>query len=153
MQLKIQKRLAAEVLNTVQSKIWLDSTRLDEIKEAITKNDVKSLIKDKAIVAQKPNHISRSRARKTAQQKSKGKQKGPGSKKGTSTSRVTKKRRWINHIRIQRDFLKNLRDKEVIETSAYRTLYLKSKGGFFRSKRHLKMYMIENGILKNENNK
>ena len=153
MQLKIQKRLAARIFKTGEKKIWLDSTRLDEVKEAITKSDIKSLIKDKAIKQKKNQETSRARVKKAAEQKAKGRRKGSGSKKGTSNARITKKRRWINHIRIQREFLKNLRDKEVIDTASYRTLYLKSKGGFFRSKRHLKMYMIEHGILKNEDNK
>jgi len=46
MQLKIQKRLAGQILKSSQNDIWLDSDRLDEIKEAITKADIKSLIKD-----------------------------------------------------------------------------------------------------------
>ena len=53
MRLKIQKRLAAQILKSSENDIWLDSNRLDEIKEAITKADIKSLIKDKAIKAKK----------------------------------------------------------------------------------------------------
>lgn len=148
MQLKIQKRLAAQILKSSENDIWLDSNRLDELKEAITKADIKSLIKDKAIKAKKRRGISRHRARKRDQQKSKGRRRGPGSLKGSSGARLSKKRGWINHIRIQRAFLQNLRDKEVISKSSYRSLYMKSKGGFFRSKRHIKVYMQENGIIK-----
>ena len=150
MQLKIQKRLASQILKTAQKKIWLDSTRLDEIKEAITKADIRSLIKDKAIKESKSPESSTSRTKKAKEQKSKGRRHGAGTKKGTTNSRVSKKRRWINHIRTQREFLQNLRDKEIIDKTSYRTLYLKSKGGFFRSRRHLKMYMVEHGILKND---
>ncbi|MAE42842.1 50S ribosomal protein L19e [Candidatus Woesearchaeota archaeon] len=148
MQLKIQKRLAAQILKSSESNIWLDSNRLDEIKEAITKADVKSLIKDKAIKAKKIRNTSKYRIRKNQIQKNKGRRRGPGSRKGSLNSRISKKRRWINHIRVQREFLQNLRDKEVIERSAYRSLYMKSKGGFFRSKRHLKIYMKEHEFIK-----
>lgn len=148
MQLKIQKRLAAQILKSSKNDIWLDSNRLDEIKEAITKADIKSLIKDKAIKAKKIRGISRYRARKRNLQKRKGRRRGPGSLKGSKGARLSKKRGWINHIRVQRVFLQNLRDKGVIDKSSYRPLYMKSKGGFFRSKRHIKIYMQEHGIIK-----
>jgi len=150
MQLKIQKRLAAQILKASKNDIWLDSSRLEEIKEGITKADIKSLIKDKAIKSKKKRGISRSRARKVKIQKLKGRRRGFGSKKGGKHARLSKKRSWINHIRIQRSFLQNLRDKEVIDKSSYRSLYLKSKGGFFRSKRHIKLYMQEHGLGTNE---
>ena len=150
MQLKIQKRLAAQILKASKNDIWLDSSRLEEIKEGITKADIKSLIKDKAIKSKKSRGISRFRARKIKLQKSKGRRRGPGSIKGGKHARLSKKRAWIKHIRIQRSFLQNLRDKEVINKSSYRSLYLKSKGGFFRSKRHIKLYMQEHGLGKNE---
>ena len=148
MQLKIQKRLAAQILKSSENDIWLDSNRLDEIKEAITKADIKSLIKDKAIKARKIRGISRFRARKRKKQKSKGRRRGSGSLKGSKGARLSKKKRWINRIRIQRVFLQSLREKDVIDKSSYRSLYMKSKGGFFRSKRHIKIYMQEHEIIK-----
>ena len=148
MQLKIQKRLAAQILKASENDIWLDSNRLDEIKDSITKADIKSLIKDKAIKAKKIKGISRYRARKRRIQKIKGRRSGPGSIKGGKHARLSKKRGWINHIRVQRAFLQNLRDKEVIDSTSYRSLYMKSKGGFFRSKRHIKLYIQEQGIVK-----
>ena len=148
MKLKIQKRLAAQILKSSESNIWLDSTRLDEIKEAITKADVKSLIKDKAIRVKKIRGTSKFRIRKVQKQKSKGRRRGPGSKKSSVNARITKKRRWINHVRMQRVFLQNLRDNGVIDKTSYRSLYMKSKGGFFRSKRHLKIYIQDHGFIK-----
>jgi|TARA_Y100000310_G_C20613210_1_gene779152 large subunit ribosomal protein L19e len=148
MQIKIQKRLAAQLLKSSENNIWLDSNRLDEIKEAITKADIKSLIKDKAIKSKKRVGISRYRIRKRYAQKRKGRRSGFGSIKGGKYARLSKKNSWINRIRVQRTFLQNLRDKEVIDRSSYRSLYMKCKGGFFRSKRHIKMYMHERGIKK-----
>jgi len=150
MKLKIQKRLAAQILKSSEKNIWLDSTRFDEIKDAITKADVKSLIKDKAIKAKKIVGTSSYRKRKRLTQKKKGRRRGPGSKKSNMNARISKKRRWINHIRVQRTLLKNLRDKGIIERSSYRSLYMKSKSGFFRSKRHLKLYLGDQGFIKNE---
>ena len=38
----------------------------------------------------------------------------------------------------------------MISTTDYHELYMKSKGGFFRSIRHLKLYVQEKGLVKNE---
>ena len=148
MQLKIQKRLAAQILKSSENDIWLDSNRLDEIKDAITKADIKSLIKDKAIKSKKTRGISRYRIRKRKEQKNKGRRSGSGSIKGSKYARLSKKEGWIGRVRIQRVFLQNLRDRAIIDESSYRSLYMKSKGGFFRSKRHIKVYMQEHGIGK-----
>jgi large subunit ribosomal protein L19e len=148
MQLKIQKRLAAQLLKASENDIWLDPSRLDEIKEAITKVDIKSLIKDKAIKSKNIRGISKYRTRKNKQQKDKGRRRGFGSIKGGKHARLSKKKGWINRVRVQRRFLQNLRDKNIINKASYRTLYMKSKGGFFRSKRHIKIYMEEQSIGK-----
>ncbi|MBW2983696.1 50S ribosomal protein L19e [Candidatus Woesearchaeota archaeon] len=148
MELKVQKKLAGAVLKCSKSRIRFDPERLDEIKEAITKVDIKALIIDNAISRKPVNAASRFRARKKIVQKRKGRQKGPGSRKGKRTARLPKKRAWINQVRIQREFLKYLRDKGIIDKRVYRDLYLKCKGGFFRSKRHLKLYIDEHGLIK-----
>ena len=83
------------------------------------------------------------RARKRLMQRRKGRQSGPGSRKGSRGARLSKKRGWINKIRIQREFLRELKVKKIIDEKLYRDFYLKSKGGFFRSKRHIKLYLEE----------
>jgi len=148
MQLKIQKRLAAQILKCSEKRIWLDSDRLEDIKEAITKADIKSLINDKSIKGKPVKGISKHRARKIAVQKRKGRQKGLGSRKGKKTARLSKKSAWMNTIRLQRKFLKELRDKEIISKSSYQQLYKKAKSGFFRSKRHIKQYLEEHNLSK-----
>ncbi|MBW2976675.1 50S ribosomal protein L19e [Candidatus Woesearchaeota archaeon] len=148
MKLTIQKRLAAQILKSSENAIWLDPNRLEEIKEAITKADIKSLIKDDAIKARRKRGISRYRARKRKKQKGKGRRRGRGSVKGGKQARLREKTRWINRSRLQRAFLQNLRDKGIINKSSYRMLYRKSKGGIFRSVRHIKIYMKEHGIGK-----
>ena len=80
--------------------------------------------------------------------KRKGKRTGAGSRKGKKTARLSKKDAWMNKVRLQRKFLKELRDKELITKSDYHSLYQKSKGGFFRSKRHIKLYIDEHRLIK-----
>ena len=148
MRFKIQKRLAAEILKCSKKKITFDKDRLSDIKEAITKADIKSLIGNKAISKKAGKHVSRARARVQLRQKRKGRRRGHGSKKGKRTSRLSKKEKWIKTVRAQRDLLKELRNKEIISKSDYQMLYRKSKGGFFRSRRHIKMYIEEHDIAK-----
>ena len=148
MELKIQKRLAAKVLKSAESNVRIDPSRLEEVKDAITKTDIRSLIKDKAITLKNIRVTSKFRIRKNKFQKSKGRRKGSGSIKSSVNARNPRKRSWINGIRLQRGLLKGLRDKKIIERSSYRLLYRRAKGGFFRSKRHLKMYLEENKLIK-----
>ncbi len=147
MKLNNQKRIAASLLKTSKKNVWLDPNRLDEIKEAITKTDIRALIADKAIKGKPKRGVSRSRARKIIIQKRKGRRQGAGSKKGRKTARLPKKKRWMIAIRLQRNFLKELRAKELIKPNVYQSLYRKAKGGFFRSKRHIKLYIGEHNLV------
>ena len=89
MQLDTKKRLAAQILKCSKNRIWFDVDRLEDIKEAITKADIRSLIADKAVKEKPVKGVSRTRARKTALQKRKGRRKGIGSRKGKKTARKT----------------------------------------------------------------
>ena len=150
MQLRSQKRIAAQLLKVGKNKVWFDEDRLEEIKEAITKIDIKKLIKNLAIQAKPKIGISGWRRRKKQLQKRKGRQKGQGSRKGTPKSRLKPKRIWIARVRLQRELLKKLKDKNLIDSKNYNNLYRKSKGGFFRSRRHVLLYLKEKGIFKKE---
>jgi large subunit ribosomal protein L19e len=148
--LNVQKRLASALMKCSKKRVKLDTERLEDIKEAITKRDIKSLIEDKAISCEQKKGVSRARANKRAKQKSAGQRAGPGKRKGKSTARLPKKDAWMNRVRAQRKFLKELKERKLITSVDYRNLYNKSKGGFFRSKRHIKLYITEQKIIKKE---
>ncbi|MEK6835811.1 MAG: 50S ribosomal protein L19e, partial [Nanoarchaeota archaeon] len=80
--------------------------------------------------------------------KKKGRRKGIGSRKGATKARFPAKRAWIIKIRNQKKILKELRDKNLILRKDYRMLYKKAKGGFFRSKRHIEIYIDEHKLMK-----
>ena len=147
MNLKIQKKIASKILKGSKKRVKFDENRLSDIKEAITNYDMKALIADGAITEKKARGISRGRARKRQDQKNKGRRKGQGKRKGKKTARLPQKKAWMNRIRLQRDFLKKLKEKETITGAVFRRLYLKAKGGFFRSKKHLKIYITENKLV------
>jgi large subunit ribosomal protein L19e len=147
MNLKVQKRLAAQILSCSPDRVTFNEDRLEDIKQAITKRDLKLLIGDGAITKKAGNFTSRVRARKLALQKRKGRRKGEGTRKGKFTARFKPKQTWMKQIRVQREFIKLLLDKAIITRLAYRELYLKCKGGYFRSIRHIKLYLEEHDTL------
>jgi large subunit ribosomal protein L19e len=148
MKTTIQKKLAAKITKRSVKKIKLDLTRLDDIKEAITREDVKALLKDRAIFVEQDKGVSRARAKKQKKQKAKGRRRGHGSRKGKFGARLPRKKDWMNKIRLQRKFLKDLKEKKKITQEVYKELYMKSKGGFFRSLRHIKLYLTEHKLVK-----
>lgn len=148
MKLSSQKRLAAQILGVGETRVSFDNSKLPEIKEAITKADIRSLI-SKGFIKSKPvKSVSRFRARKLKSQKRKGRRSGIGSRKGTPASRLPKKRRWISKVRVQRSFIKELKNKKKVTLATYRKSYKMIKGNFFRSKRHIKLYLEEHNLFK-----
>ena len=143
MTLKSQKRMASHLLKTGTTRVWFDPEKLVEIKEAITKVDIRSLI-NKGVIQKKPEKgISQGRAKKRRAQKRKGRRQGSGSRKGKRTARLPRKRSWITKIRVQRRLLRTLREKKIINPKVYNQIYRKAKGGFFRSARHIHLYLKE----------
>lgn len=146
--LSLQRKLGAQVLKCAPEKVLFDTERLTEIKEAITKADIKSLVGTGALSIKHSPGSSRVRARKILKQKTKGLRKGHGSRKGRANARLDKKTTWINKIRKQRALLKRLKEADKLQNSTYRQLSLKAKGGYFRSERHLKIYIEEHSLIK-----
>lgn len=144
--LNVQRRLAAEVLKCGKNRIGFQPASLEEIGEAITKTDIRALVGRGAVYKKSPKNTSRFWARHKKQQKKHGNQSGFGSRKGKKSARQNPKLLWMNKIRLQRNFIKSLRDKGAITSTIYHELYMKSKGGFFRSIRHLNLYIGERGI-------
>lgn len=150
MKLNTQKRLAASVLGISSKRVKLDPERLTEIKEAITKSDIRSLMREGAITSVHKRGVSRSRARDKILQRKKGRRYGKGSLKGVNTSRLSRKTAWINRVRSQREFITYLKQKGVLSVGNYRLLRNKIKGGFFRSRRHVKLFIEEYNLTKKD---
>lgn len=146
--LKLQKTLTANAYGVGRSKVKIDFEQREEVKEAITKADIRSLVESGVIKITQTIGTSRRRARDRVLKRKVGRQDGDSKKKGKSTARTPKKRVWINKVRLQRKVLSNLKKSGKLATSDHRMLYLKSKGGFFRSKKHLTQYINQNKLLK-----
>lgn len=142
-----KKRLAAEILKTSLDKVKFDSEALDDIKKALTRSDIRGLIAVGKISKNLKNYHSRAGARANAAQKRKGRQRNRGSRKGKKYSTLDRKTQWIDRVRTQRKFLHELKDKKLINAQNFRMVYLKIKGGYFRNKRHIKLYLNEYKLL------
>ncbi len=149
MKLKSQKRIAAKLLKVGKSSVRFNPKRLSDIKEAITKLDMRGLIKDGAVIAKPTGSQSKGRLRKRLIQKRKGRQQGSGKRKGQKTSRLSKKEEWMIKTRIQRQFIREMKNKKLISVKTYRELYGKIKGNYFRSRNHIKLYLNENKLFEN----
>jgi large subunit ribosomal protein L19e len=136
----LQKKVAAKILKVGQSKVWLDPTKTKEIEAAITRADIRKLISQHMIKAKK--------GKLPMPKQKKRRQRGRGSKKGSTFAKYTAKKRWIATVRPLRVMLKELRAEKQIDKPTYRKLYLQVKGGMFRSKSHLKIYLEQHGIIK-----
>lgn len=146
--MKNKKRLAAQILKTSPKKIKFAEGALEDIKKAITSSDIRGLIATHQIYETQNPHQSRARARKISVQKAKGRRQGHGSRKGSKNARLNEKSEWIIKVRNQRSFLKLLQQKKLILPQNYRLVYSKIKGGFFRNKRHLKLFLEEHHLIK-----
>ncbi len=136
----IQKRMASEILKAGMSRVWLNPENLKEVDKAITKWDIRKLIK-KGDIKELPAKIQVSGH-------SKKRKRGPGSRKGKKYAVVPRKRRWMSTVRPQRGMLKELKSTGKLDNANYRKLYNLVKGGVFRSRAHLKLYLEQNKLLK-----
>ncbi len=146
--MKSQREIASRVLKCGKSRVWLDPSRIEDISEAITSEDVRRLVKDGVIRAMPKKGNSGFRINFVRMQKSKGRRKGKGSRKGKLGTRMGRKRTWIKRIRTIRKLLKELRDGERIDNRTYRSVYMVSKSGYLRSRAHLMTYLERNNLLK-----
>ncbi len=141
MDLRLQRRLAAQILDCGVNRVWIDPNALEEVAAAATKDDIRELIK-KGLIKRKPvQGVSRARINKRRAQKRKGRRRGYGRRKGKKTARLSRKRAWIIRVRALRKRLRELKQQNVIDRRTYRILYRKVKGGEFRSVSHLNAYI------------
>lgn len=146
MNLKSQRRLAAKVLNVGVNRVWIDPEGAEDVEAAITRQEIRKLINDGMIKALPEKATSRGRARARIAQKKAKRQRGPGKRKGAKYSVVSRKTRWMAKIRAQRKHLRNLRERRIITVHTYRNLYMKAKGGEFRSIAEMERYISENNL-------
>ncbi|MBN1538986.1 MAG: 50S ribosomal protein L19e [Candidatus Thermoplasmatota archaeon] len=147
MDLSNQRRMASEILKCGQNRIYMNPNNLEDISEAVTRGDIRKLIKEDVIKARQERGISSGRKKERMKQKEAGKRKGHGSRKGSKYARSPKKRRWIQTIRPIRRTLKDYRSDGTISSETYRYYYKHASGGIFRSVGHMRSHMQTEKLL------
>jgi large subunit ribosomal protein L19e len=139
------RRLAADILGVGENKVWISPEKISEVSSALTRDDVRALIKQGTITAKKLRGTSRARGKVNDERKRKGR-KGPGSIKGAKGARVNSKDKWMSHVRAQRKYLRQV--KLALTDSSYRMLYRRVKGGSFQSRAQLMNFIKDNNLMK-----
>jgi len=142
--LRAQRRLAADVLDVGENRIWFDPDEQGDIADAITREDIRDLVDRGVVRAKEARGNSRGRARERNEKRSYGHREGAGSRKGKAGGREDEKETWTGNIRAQRRVLRELRDSGEITRSEYRDLYAEAGGGEFRSVRYLLNHVEDN---------
>lgn len=135
--LKKKRELVARMLNVGANRVRFEPDKLDDIADSITREDIRSLIKNGVIWTAKTKGTSRSGAKAKLQVKKK-RGTGTGSKKGKKGARIGKKESYVKKIRTMRYHLKILKSRNDINRDIFWSLYKKVNGGQIRSLSHLR---------------
>lgn len=127
MNLQKKKELAARTLNVGKSRIIFNLSRIDEIKEAITKQDVRDLVKNGAMSIKEIKGSRKKVKRKTRR------------RAGSIKMKVkTKKKDYMTLTRKLRAYLSELRNQKTISYEDYIKLRKEIRSSNFKSKAHMK---------------
>jgi len=143
LKLTFQKRLAADLLKCGIHRVKLDPEKLEEISEAITREEIRQLIKDGAIEKKQKKGVSRARVRARKRKK-----RGAGSRKGGKYSRLSRKEQWMRRVRAQRKRLRELRDRGLVTKTVYRKIYRMVKAGAFKSVAAMMEYLEQKKLIR-----
>jgi large subunit ribosomal protein L19e len=124
------------------NRVHFDSDHLDDIADAITRDNIRSLFTANTIRIEPIKGASRGRAKiKKIQKKKRGVKQG--SKKGRKGARVGKKEVYVTKVRSLRYRLKIAKDRKEITNTEFWDLYKKIGGNTVRNIAHLRMLIDE----------
>lgn len=129
MNLSKKKKLAVRTLNVGEKRIVFVTSRLDEIKEAITKQDIRDLQKSGAI------KVRNVKGRKTV---IKVKKRSQGNVRKKINDR---KRKYMINVRKQRKYISFLKSQGKISKEEYYELRKKIRNKHFSSLNQLKQFL------------
>ena len=130
MKLNKKKSLAAKVLSVGKGRVIFNKERLEEIKEAITKQDIRDLVAAGAISIREITGKRAVLKRKTRR------------RMGSIRKKVKQgKRIYIQRTRKLRSYIVELRKQGRITSDLYYTLRKQIKASMYRNKAHMKEHI------------
>ncbi len=131
MKLEKKKILAAKTLGVGKGRIVLNQTRLADIKEAITKQDIRDLFADKAILI-KEIHGRKTLEKRTTRRRA-----------GSIRKRINNgKKEYMRITRKLRRHLAELKRKSLIKPEHYEKLRKEIRARIFKNKNHFKERVV-----------
>ena len=135
--LKAKKQLVSRMYKVGVNRVIFDSDHLDDIADAITRENIRSLFSANTIKIKPIVGTSRGRTKiKKIQKKKRGATQG--SKHGKKGARVGKKEAYVTKVRALRYRLKIAKDRKEITNKEFWQLYKKIGGNTVRNVAHLK---------------
>jgi large subunit ribosomal protein L19e len=136
--LKLQRKLASRILRCGENKIWIDPERLEDVKEAITSEDIRQLIREKSIKRIKSAGIKARAGKKRRKRKKKGRKRGVGKIKKRINKR---KQRYVKKVRKLRNYLKLLKKQNKINTKQANKIKNLIKAGEINTIKNIEEYI------------
>ena len=127
MKLDLKRKLAAETLKVGLARVQFNNARLDEIKEAITRQDIKDLVKSGAINVKEIKGKRKIVKRKTRRRAGKIKIKVK-----------TRKQDYVKLTKKLRDYAKKMKEQGKIDNENYKEIRKGIRNKTYKSKRNLK---------------
>ena len=140
--LRAKKRLVSRVVGVGVNRVRFDNDHLDDITDAITRDNIRSLITANTIKINRIVGTSRGRAKVRRKQRQK-RGRGQGSKKGRKGAREGKKEIHIRKVRALRYRLKVSKDRKEITNKEFWDLYKRVGGNTIRNVAHLRSLIDE----------
>lgn len=144
--LRAKKRLVSRIMGVGIHRVKFDSDHLDDIADAITRDNIRSLITANTIKIKPIVGTSRGRAQfKRTQKRKRGVTQG--SKSGTKKARHPRKEIHMTKVRALRYRLKVAKERKEVTNPEFWSLYKMIQGNTIRNSAHLRS-LIEETISK-----
>lgn len=140
--LKTKRKLVSRILGVGVDRVKFDPDHLDEVADAITRDNIRSLITANVIEVRPIRGTSKGRSYFKKLQRGKRGTK-QGSKKGAKGARAGKKEIYVNKIRAMRHQLKVSKARKEIANDVYWNLYKQVNGNQVRNLAHLRSLIEE----------
>lgn len=148
MSIRLTKRIASELLGRGTSSIRIKPDFIKDAEKAITREDVRAMLKSGSIYATKEKHNISAYSKVLNEKRKKGRRRGAGRRKGTKAARGVLE--YKKKIRGQRRLIKALKEEKLIDNEKFKKYYALVKGGNFISKASLLNHIRNDGININE---